>query len=96
MPKYAKDHFYKQFDKYPEGQPRFEACAQHAAYLLQRLYETSEREYEILVTIRNALTAGENPVKIALAIQMHLEDEHGDEHSTRLGPFLSDLKVDCE
>lgn len=68
------DHFYKQFDRYPEGQKRFEAVAQHAAMLLNSNEKQSSEEKDTLIRIRNALIAGVNPVKIALAIQGHLED----------------------
>ena len=72
---YSEDHFYKQFDRYPEGQERFKAVARHAAMLLNANDAQKAEERDALVRIRNAMIAGTNPVKIALAIQERLEDK---------------------
>lgn len=86
--KVEQDHFYKQFDRYSEGQERFEAIAGHAAMLLNSMYEKEETEKENLIKIRNALIEGVNPVKIALAIQERLV---GDFETNADGPSLGDL-----
>lgn len=75
MAKISEDHFYKQFDRYAEGQPRFEAAARHAAALLQNLEDRSAREVETLTRIRNMLAQDESPALIALMIQERLQSE---------------------
>lgn len=72
---YPNDHFYKQFDRYEEGQKRFEAAARHAAHLLNSLGKRQDNELAALATIRDALISGVNTAKIALAIQARMEDE---------------------
>lgn len=73
MTQYKEDHFYNQFDKYPEGTSRFEAVARHAAFLLNMIEEKQEEEKETLLKIRRMLEEGVNPVRIALSIQERLQ-----------------------
>lgn len=89
---FKDDHFYKQFDRYPEGQKRFEAVARHAAMLLNSNEERKAEERDALIRIRNALIAGVNPAKIALAIQDRLEDKF--DTSADL-PSINELAADA-
>ncbi|HEY9155559.1 MAG TPA: hypothetical protein VIM69_10530 [Opitutaceae bacterium] len=75
MTKYKEDHYYKQFDRYPEGVSRFEAVARHAAFLLNSLEDQKDKRREILVQIRNMLAEGKSPALIALMIQEHIQTE---------------------
>lgn len=73
--KFQDDHFYKQFDRYPEGRERFEACARHATLLLNSNEERKARELAALTVIRDALAGGVGPAKVALAIQERIMSE---------------------
>lgn len=75
MAGYNENHFYTQFDNFPEGEARFKAAARHATMLLNRLDNQEFSERAALIDIRNALMNGVNSTKIALAIQERLHNK---------------------
>lgn len=69
---FKDDHFYRQFDNYPEGQERSEAIARHAAHLLNGLHQQRKDEADYLMTVLQSLAKGESTVAIAIDIQTRL------------------------
>lgn len=72
---YKDDHFYRQFDNYPEGQERSEAIARHAVHLLNGLHQQRKNEADYLMSILRSLAKGETTVAIAIDINLRLLDE---------------------
>jgi len=74
MSKVPPDHFYKQFDQYPEGQPRFEAACRHAAMVLNHLHEEREKRRNLLETSIQKMSEQVPGISLALELKEELDE----------------------
>lgn len=74
----SEDHFFGQFDRYPEGRPRFEAVAVHAAMLRNKLEEETERRKQYMQDVLDVLREASPLTALALDIADDLASEKPD------------------
>lgn len=69
-----QDHFHKQFDRFEEGQPRFEAASRHAALLYNCLQEEKEKRRALLEATIERLKERVPEIDHAFELKDQLDD----------------------
>jgi hypothetical protein len=70
-----ENHFLRQFDRYPEGEPRLAAMARHCAILYNSLEREKARRISELQGVVEALKAANPHTKLAVELTLYIEED---------------------